>query len=60
MMGKFQRAEAAGLISFLVCAILAIAIMYIYMGTMPAIWQVSQRLFTVASGTVAILSLIHI
>lgn len=56
-MGKFQRAEAAGLISFLVCAILAIAIMYIYMGTMPAIWQVSQRLFTIASGTVAICSM---
>ncbi len=56
-MGKFQRAEAAGLISFLVCAVLAIIAMTVYMNVMPAIWQVSQRLFTMASGIVAACSM---
>lgn len=56
-MGKFQRAEAAGLISFLVCAVLSIIAMTVYMNVMPAIWQVSQRLFTMASGIVAACSM---
>ena len=56
-MGRFQRAEAAGLIAFLACAIFSIVVMSVYMKTMPAIWQVTQRLFTVASGIVAICSM---
>ncbi|MDK6486671.1 hypothetical protein QP158_11310, partial [Streptococcus agalactiae] len=56
-MGRFQRAEAAGLIACLACAIFSIVVMSVYMKTMPAIWQVTQRLFTVASGIVAICSM---
>lgn len=57
-MGRFQRTEAAGLIAFLVCAIFGISIMSIYMRTLPPIWQVTQRLFMVCSGIVAICSMI--
>lgn len=52
-MGRFQRAEAAGLIAFLACSMFAIAAMSMYMNTLPAIWQVTRRLFTAASSIVA-------
>ena len=55
-MGRFQRTEAMGLIAFLTCAICGIIIMKIYMSTMPAFWQISQRLFLTASGIVALCS----
>ncbi|RFT26416.1 ABC transporter permease, partial [Gardnerella vaginalis] len=56
-MGRFQRAEAAGLIAFLACALFGMIVMSIYINTMPAIWQVTQRLFTMASGVVAACSM---
>lgn len=55
-MGRFQRTEAMGLIAFLTCATCGIIIMKIYMAIMPAIWQISQRLFLTASGIVALCS----
>lgn len=56
-MGRFQRAEAAGLIAFLVCAVISIAVISWYMSAMPPIWLVSQRLFSVTSGIVAACSM---
>lgn len=55
-MGRFQRTEAAGLIAFLACAVCGIIVMSLYMSAMPAIWQISQRLFLTASGIVALCS----
>lgn len=55
-MGRFQRTEAAGLIAFLVCAVCGMIVMSLYMSAMPAIWQISQRLFLTASGIVALCS----
>ena len=52
-MGRHQRAETAGLVSFLFCAIIGGIAMSLYMTLAPAIWQISQRLFTVCSGIVA-------
>ncbi|WP_250309348.1 ABC transporter permease [Gardnerella sp. Marseille-Q2328] len=55
-MGRFQRTEAAGLIAFLACAVCGMIVMSLYMSAMPAIWQISQRLFLTASGIVALCS----
>lgn len=55
-MGRFQRTEAAGLIAFLACAVYGMIVMSLYMSVMPAIWQISQRLFLTASGIVALCS----
>lgn len=52
-MGRHQRAETSGLVSFLLCAIVGGLAMNLYMTMAPAIWQVSQRLFTVCSVIVA-------
>ncbi|MFU0480168.1 ABC transporter permease [Gardnerella vaginalis] len=55
-MGRFQRTEAMGLISFIVCAACGMIIMRMYMATMPAFWQISQRLFLTASTIVSLCS----
>ena len=52
-MGRHQRAETAGLVSCLICAVLGGTAMSLYMTLAPAIWQISQRLFTVCAGIVA-------
>ena len=57
-MGQHQRAETSGLVSLLICAIIGVAAMSLYLEFAPAIWLVSQRLFTVASGIVAICGVI--
>ncbi|WP_137656768.1 ABC transporter permease [Bifidobacterium moukalabense] len=52
-MGRHQQAETSGIISFMICAVVAGFAMSLYMQYAPAIWRVSQRLFTVCSGIVA-------
>lgn len=52
-MGRHQRAESAGLVAFLFCAVIGLAGMSAYVQYAPAIWQVGQRLFTVASAITA-------
>ncbi|RSX56948.1 ABC transporter permease [Bifidobacterium samirii] len=52
-MGRHQRAETLGLVSFLCCAVVAFLAMRLYMDWAPAIWQVTQRRFSVAAGIVA-------
>ena len=46
-MGRHQQAEASGIISFMACATLAWIAMDLYLQFAPAIWRVTQRLFTV-------------
>lgn len=52
-MGRHQRAEASGLISFVICAIIGGFGMYWYMQAASAFWQISQRRFMVCAGIVA-------
>ena len=52
-MGRHQRAETSGLISFLICAVVGAVSMNLYMEYAPAIWQLTQRRFMVCSGIVA-------
>ncbi|HCA74019.1 MAG TPA: ABC transporter permease [Bifidobacterium sp.] len=52
-MGRHQQAESSGIVSFIVCAIVAWCCMNLYMQNAPAIWRVTQRLFTVCAGIVA-------
>ena len=52
-MGRNQRAETSGLISFVICAVVGVLSMNAYMDYAPAIWQVTQRRFMVSSGIVA-------
>ncbi|NEG56225.1 ABC transporter permease [Bifidobacterium platyrrhinorum] len=52
-MGRHQRAETGGLISFILCAFVGAVGMNLYLEYAPAIWQVTQRRFTVCSGIVA-------
>lgn len=52
-MGRHQRAESSGIISFIICALVAWISMNAYMQTAPAIWRVAQRLLTVCSAIVA-------
>lgn len=52
-MGRHQRVETAGLISFLICAVASYAAMNAFLSYAPAIWQVTQRRFMVCSGIVA-------
>ena len=49
-MGRHQQAESSGIISFVICAIIAWLAMNAYTQFAPAIWRVTQRLFTVCSG----------
>lgn len=51
-MGRHQRAETSGLISFLICAIAAAIMVKIYVEVAPPIWQVTRRMFMVSSGVV--------
>lgn len=51
-MGRHQRAETSGLISFLICAAVCAVAMKLYVDLAPAIWQVSRRLFTVSAGMI--------
>ncbi|NMM99582.1 ABC transporter permease [Bifidobacterium sp. DSM 109958] len=51
-MGRHQRAETSGLISFLICSVVCAIAMKLYVEYAPAIWQVSRRLFTVSAGMV--------
>ena len=53
-MGRHQRAETSGLISFLICAIVGAVSMNLYMEYAPAIWQLTQRRFMVCAGIVAL------
>ena len=48
-MGRHQRAESTGLVSSLLCAMAAAVIMGLYIRYAPPIWQVTRRLFPVAS-----------
>ena len=57
-MGRHQRAETLGLIAFLFSAIIGAVGMNLYMSLAPAIWQITQRRFTVCSGIVAICGVI--
>ena len=52
-MGRHQQAESSGIISFVICAIIAWFVMNAYTQFAPAIWRVTQRLFTVCAGIVA-------
>ena len=52
-MGRHQQAESSGIISFVTCAVIAWFAMNAYMQFAPAIWRVTQRLFTVCAGIVA-------
>lgn len=52
-MGRHQQAEALGIISFMACATLAWIAMDLYLQFAPAIWRVTQRLFTVCAGITA-------
>ena len=52
-MGRHQRAETLGLVSFLICAIIAFAGMKLYLEFASAIWQVTQRRFTAAAAIIA-------
>ena len=52
-MRRHQQAESSGIVSFIVCAIVAWCCMNLYMQNAPAIWRVTQRLFTVCAGIVA-------
>lgn len=52
-MGRHQRAEASGLISFVICAIIGGFGMYWYMQAASAFWQISQRRFMACAGIVA-------
>ena len=52
-MGRHQRAETGGLISFILCACAGAVGMNLYLQYASAIWQVSQRRFGVCAGIVA-------
>ena len=52
-MGRHQQAESSGIISFMACAALAWIAMNLYLQFAPAIWRVTQRLFTVCAGITA-------
>ncbi|KAB8293550.1 ABC transporter permease [Bifidobacterium avesanii] len=51
-MGRHQRAETSGLISFLVCSLVCAVAMKAFVELAPPIWQVSRRLFTVSAGMI--------
>lgn len=51
-MGRHQRAETLGLISFLFCSVIAFAAMSLYIQFAPAIWQVTQRRLSVCAGVI--------
>ena len=53
VMGRHQRAETLGLISFLICAMVGAIMMSLYMQFAPAIWQITQRRFMVCAGILA-------
>lgn len=57
-MGRHQQAEASGIISFMACATLAWIAMDLYLQFAPAIWRVTQRLFTVCAGITAVCGVI--
>ncbi|MBS5560069.1 MAG: ABC transporter permease [Bifidobacterium longum] len=52
-MGRHQRAETSGLISFLICAVVGAVSMNLYMTYASPIWQLTQRRFMVCAGIVA-------
>lgn len=52
-MGRHQRAETYGVISFLCCSVFAFAAMRLYLEFAPAIWQVTQRRLSICAGVVA-------
>ncbi len=52
-MGRHQRAETGGLISFILCAMIGVGGMDPYLRYAPAIWQLTQRRFIICSGLVA-------
>ncbi|MCH9275646.1 ABC transporter permease [Bifidobacterium amazonense] len=52
-MGRHQRAETLGLVSFLICAVVAFFGMKLYLDLAPAIWQVTQRRFSAAAAVIA-------
>lgn len=53
-MGRHQRAETSGLISFIICVVVGAVSMNAYLALAPAIWQVTQRRFMVCAGIVAL------
>lgn len=52
-MGRHQRAETLGLVSFLICAIIGFLGMKLYLDLASAIWQVTQRRFSAAAAIIA-------
>ena len=52
-MGRHQRAESLGLISFVCCALVGCGVMYLYLQSAPAFWQLSQRRFMACAAIVA-------
>lgn len=52
-MGRYQRAETGGLISFILCAIIGVGGMDVYLRYASAIWQLTQRRFIMCSSLVA-------
>ncbi|MUH59032.1 ABC transporter permease [Bifidobacterium canis] len=52
-MGRHQKAEASGLISFVLCAVIGGFGMYWYMQAASAFWQISQRRFMACAAIVA-------
>lgn len=52
-MGRHQRAETTGLVSFFLCACIGAVSMIVYLNTAPAFWQLMQRRFMFSAGTVA-------
>lgn len=57
-MGRHQRIESLGLLSFLVCTIVGAIGMSVYLSYAPAIWQVAQRRFAVCAAIVAACGLV--
>ncbi|MFT8650696.1 MAG: ABC transporter permease [Bifidobacterium psychraerophilum] len=53
-MGRHQRAETSGLISFILCLMVAAVSMTVFMDNASAIWLVTRRVFIVGSGVVAL------
>ncbi len=56
-MGRYQRAEAGGLVSALLCSLISLAGYNFYIQNTPAIWQLTARRLLIAAAIVAVCSL---
>lgn len=57
-MGRNQRAESAGLISCVICAMVGFVAMSLYRAYAPAIWQLTQRSFAACAAIDAACSIV--